>query len=72
MGSKGLNRAQREIVVGLLERGISENELKKTINTLVCENRSWDYDENVELCKVLAYHKRPEAASYLEMWINSS
>ena len=66
----GLNRAQREIVRGLITEGVSGPEVRRHIHDMSREE-GWDYNKNVNFCRELATDGYPETAKYLERLINS-
>ena len=70
MASQGLNKAKREIVRGLMDRGISDNEIADDLQHISGWDSDWDYDKNVKFCRELARDGYLESAEKLEWMIN--
>jgi len=69
MAAKLLNRAQREIVRGMVIRGADGDAVRKTITDMVRFD-GWDYNMNVEFCGWLALNNYPQTEQHLERYIN--
>lgn len=71
---KGLNRAQREIVRGLVRSGSDGGYVRDQIDKMARENESsrteWDYNKNVSFTRELTEEGYPETAKNLERLIN--
>lgn len=62
---RGLNRAQREIIRGMVAAGYSEQQVLDQINILAGWD-GWDFNQNVCFCGELAARGYVESAKSLE------
>ena len=74
MSAKGLNKAQREIVRGMITSEAGGEEIQERIKRMSDQtfygSGEWGYDENVQLCGELAANGYPKTAQTLERLIN--
>lgn len=73
----GLNKAQRNIIRGMIDAGESGPAVRRAIDSMIYDGGSQkssgtegDYKKNVEFCRELAARGYPETAKHLEKKIN--
>ena len=73
MSARGLNAAQREIVIGMVMREENGNYVRAQIEKMSYSNNSdgWDYEKNVLFCRELSALGYDETAKNLEKLINN-
>ena len=67
--SRGLNRAKREIIRGMISRGANDPYIKQQITDMT-QTSDWDYQKNVAFCGELAANGYYDSAKNLEWYIN--